>query len=146
LTRRWFWRRANCAAFFYPRRQRRSEIGTRGFSVRIVFGLVLALILSVPAAADDYGAKLCRKHLSSVPGMNCTCVGPLVEEEYDEDEAETVLGGIAVMTTVSEKDDMAAIERKFKAYQDEHGGAAKVDALMQRLDKIQLEKKCPIKP
>jgi hypothetical protein len=116
------------------------------FSVRLVFGIALALVLTTPAFAADYGSSLCKKHLSSVPGMNCTCVGPLVEEEYDEDEADTVLGGIALMTTVSEKDDMAAIERRFKAYQEAHGGAAEVDGLMKRLDKIQLEKKCPIKP
>jgi hypothetical protein len=113
--------------------------------MRIVFGFVLALILSAPASAADDAIALCKKHLGSVPSIDCACVGPLVDEEYEDDEADVVLGGIALMTAVSEKDDMASIERKFKAYQDEHGGAAKVDALMKRLDKIQLEKKCPIK-
>ena len=113
--------------------------------MRIIFGLVLALILSAPAAAADYGAKLCRKHLSSVPGMNCACVAPLIEDEYDEDEADTVLGGIALMTQVTDKDDIASIEQRFKVYQDERGGAAAVDELMKRLEKVQLEKKCPLK-
>jgi hypothetical protein len=108
--------------------------------------MVLALCLAAPAAVADDATALCKKHLGSVAGIDCACVGPLVDEEYDDDEADTVLGGIAVMTSVTDKDDMAAIERKFKAYQDAHGGAAAVDALMKRLDKIQLEKKCPFKP
>ena len=59
--------------------------------MRTVIGAILALILatSLAAAADDYGEPLCKKYMP--PGTPCPCVGPIFEEEFDEDELEPLL-------------------------------------------------------
>ena len=53
--------------------------------MRFLIGATLALLLATsPAAADDYGERLCKKYMP--PGTPCTCVGPILDEEFDEEE------------------------------------------------------------
>jgi hypothetical protein len=113
--------------------------------VRIVLALAALALLAVPAAPAfaDYGGKLCTKFISSAP-VDCGCAGPLIEDEFNEDEAEIVLQVLGIMASVKPTDDMATIERRFKAIEDEHG-KAKLDELGKRYEKVGLEQKCPKK-
>jgi hypothetical protein len=108
-------------------------------NVRIIPGLALALLLwpVAPAAAADYGQKLCTEHLSTVP-IDCACAGPMIEAEFDEGDAKVVLQVLGIMAS---GDDMPTMERKFKALEDEHG-KPKLDELGKRYEKIGLEPKC----
>ena len=116
--------------------------------MRIVFGLaallLLLLLLPCSPALADYGKKLCEKFISAAP-VDCTCAGPLIEDEYEEEEADIVLSVLGIMAALDpKKDDMASIEAKFKAIEDKHG-KAKLDELGKRYEKIGLETKCPKK-
>ena len=57
--------------------------------MRVVIGAILALVLAASPAAADYGADLCKKYMP--PGTPCTCVGEILEEEFDEEELEPLL-------------------------------------------------------
>ena len=114
--------------------------------MRFIAGLALMALLTpaLPAAAaDGYGKNLCTKHLAGAP-LDCGCAGPLVEAEFDEDEADIVFSVFGMMASVKPEDDMAAIERRFKALEDKHG-KAKLDDLGNRSEKLDLDKKCPVK-
>src|SRR5690242_15748605 len=45
--------------------------------------------LSPAAADDDYGERLCTKYMP--PGTPCSCVGPIFDDEFDEEELEPLL-------------------------------------------------------
>ena len=113
--------------------------------MRIVFGFALALLLwPVAPAFADYGKALCTKHLAGAP-IDCECAAPLIEEEYEQDEAEIVLSVLGIMASLDpKKDDMASLEAKFKPIEDKVG-KAKLDELGKRYEKIAIEQKCPKK-
>ena len=113
--------------------------------MRIVLGLAAALLL-LPAspALAGYGQDLCQKFISQAP-VDCNCAGPIIEDEYSEEEADVVLSVLGIMASLDpKKDDMASIETRFKAIEEKHG-KAKLDELGKRYEKIGLETKCPKK-
>ena len=58
--------------------------------MRILIAATLALLLALsPAAADDYGERLCKQYMP--PGTPCPCVAPILEEEFDEEELEPLM-------------------------------------------------------
>jgi hypothetical protein len=58
--------------------------------MRILLGAFLAALPALsPAAADDYGERLCAKYMP--PGTPCACVAPILEEEFDEEELDPLM-------------------------------------------------------
>ncbi|HZO48377.1 MAG TPA: hypothetical protein VFB68_21005 [Xanthobacteraceae bacterium] len=55
----------------------------------LVAAALTGLLAATPAAADDYGEKLCKQYMP--PGTPCTCVAPILEEEFDEEELEPLM-------------------------------------------------------
>ena len=51
----------------------------------LVAAALAVLLAATPAAADDYGEKLCKQYMP--PGTPCACVAPILEKEFDEDES-----------------------------------------------------------
>jgi hypothetical protein len=49
-----------------------------------IFGMT-----SPAAAADGYGEALCKKYIAG--NAPCACVGPALEDEYDEEELDPLL-------------------------------------------------------
>ena len=79
--------------------------------MRTVIGATLALLLLIsPAAAaaadDDYGEKLCKQYMP--PGTPCTCVGPILDEEFDEEELEPLLQFLRAFMSGLSGDEAAA--------------------------------------
>ena len=114
--------------------------------MRMLPGLALALLLLLPAAPAfaGYGTDLCEKHISSAP-VDCTCSGPIIEQEFSEEEAEVVMSVLGIMASLDpKKDDMASIDAKFKPI-EEKVGKEKLDELGKRYEKIAIEQKCPKK-
>ena len=99
--------------------------------MRTVIGATLALLLLIsPAAAaaadDDYGEKLCKQYMP--PGTPCTCVGPILDEEFDEDELEPLLQFLrAFMAGLS--GDEAAAQKVIDGIAAKHGKPAIEDWL-----------------
>jgi hypothetical protein len=122
-------------------------IGVEGAIMRVVSGLALAVLaLLVPSgpAAAGYGEDLCTKFISGAP-VDCTCAGPVIEQEYTEEEAEVVLEVLGIMASADpKKDDMASLEAKFRPI-EQRVGKAKLDELGKRYEKIGVEQKCPKK-
>jgi hypothetical protein len=100
----------------------------------------LALLLAIyPAAADDYGERLCTKFMAGAP---CSCVGPLLEEEYDEEELEPLL---LFMKSFMEglKGDEAAAQKVIDQLAAKYG-QAKIEGWMKRYSSLEgeMEKTC----
>jgi hypothetical protein len=56
----------------------------------VALALVSIFGMSSPAAAaDDYGETLCKKYVGST--APCGCIGPVWEEEHDEEELDPLL-------------------------------------------------------
>ena len=68
--------------------------------MRVLVGATLAVLLAAsPAAADDYGEKLCKQYMP--PGTPCACVGPILDEEFDEEELEPLMQFLRAFMTAS---------------------------------------------
>src|SRR5262245_28047730 len=75
--------------------------------MRILIGAILALLLvQSPAAADDYGERLCTKYMP--PGTPCACVAPILEEEFDEEELDPLMQFLRSFMAGLKGDDAAA--------------------------------------
>ena len=65
--------------------------------MRIIIGAAVATLLlaasplfvASPASAQDEAIALCNKYLPK--GTPCDCVGPILDEEYEDDELEPLL-------------------------------------------------------
>jgi hypothetical protein len=106
---------------------------------------IVALALPREAAADDaYGAPLCKKYMGdSAP---CACVGPVLEEEYDEEELapllllmKTFMDGLAAKSPDDEQKAQKVIEK----IESDHGKST-VEDWMKRYDGIEkgIESSC----
>ena len=88
--------------------------------MRTIIGAILALILatSLAAAAHDYGEPLCKKYMPA--GTPCTCVGPILDEEFDEEELTPLLQFLrAFMTGL--KGDEATAQKTIDGIAAKHG-------------------------
>jgi hypothetical protein len=101
---------------------------------------IFAMALAPAAAADDaYGAPLCKKYMGS--NAPCACVGPVLEEEYDEEELDPLL---LLMKTFQEglrANNPEAEQRAQKVIdglQAKHGKELLED-LMKRYDSVEKE-------
>jgi hypothetical protein len=63
--------------------------GMRSMRVFIALAMLSILAMTSPAAAGDYGEALCKKYIAGT--APCACVGPVLEEEYDEEELDPLL-------------------------------------------------------
>ena len=95
--------------------------------MRFLIGAILALLITLsPAAADDYGERLCKQYMP--PGTPCPCVGPIFEEEFDEEELEPLLPFLrAFMKDL--KSDEAAAQKTIDRIAAEHGKETLMDWL-----------------
>ena len=71
----------------------------------IAASFVLLLAALSPAKAD-YGEDLCKKYMP--PGTPCTCVAPILEEEFDEEELEPLMQFLRAFMSGLKGDDAAA--------------------------------------
>ena len=89
--------------------------------MRVMIGMILALVIAtspVAAADDDYGETLCKKYMP--PGTPCACVGPILDEEFDEEELAPLLQFLrAFMTGL--KGDEAAAQKTIDGIAAKHG-------------------------
>jgi hypothetical protein len=108
--------------------------------MRLLFALaVISIFAAVPAAAaDGYGEKLCTKYMTGAP---CTCVGPVLEEEYDEEELDplllvmkTFMEGLAAKTPEDEQ----KAQKILDGIEAKHG-KPKVEDWMKRYDGVEKE-------
>jgi hypothetical protein len=114
--------------------------------MRATIGLILALLLAAPAAAqddDEYGEKLCAKYMP--PGTPCECVGEILEEEFDEEELEPLLQFLrAFMTGL--KGDEATAQKTIDGIAAKHG-KAKIEDWLKRFEALspETEETCKFK-
>jgi hypothetical protein len=99
--------------------------------MRFAICAALALLVALPARAADadaYGEKVCRQNGPKIP-IDCACAGPLLEEEFDQDELVML---IAFLNNANDPnasfDDLMAMEKKI--------GEKKLNDLGQRFDKL----------
>ena len=105
----------------------------------IAFGLLSIFGTSSPAAAaDDYGEMLCKKCWGSAP---CDCIGPVWEEEYDEEELDpmqlfmkTFMEGLASNSREGEQKAQKVIDQ----IEAKHGKET-VEDWMKRYDGVEKE-------
>jgi hypothetical protein len=97
------------------------RLGRAGMEIdmRILIGATLAPLLALsPAAAADYGEPLCKQYMPS--GTPCPCVGPIFEEEFEEEELEPLLQFLrAFMSGL--KGDEAAAQKTIDRLAAKHG-------------------------
>ena len=106
----------------------------------IALALVSIFGMSSPVAAqDDYGEMLCKKYVGgSAP---CVCIGPVWEEEYDEEELDplllfmkTFMEGLASNSRESEQKAQKVIDQ----IEAEHGKET-IEDWMKRYDGVEKE-------
>jgi hypothetical protein len=111
-------------------------------SMRALIALALLSVFGTTtpaAAADDYGEALCKKHVGgSAP---CGCIGPVLEEEYDEEELgpmllfmKTFMEGLASNSRESEQKAQKVIDQ----IEAEHGKET-IEDWMKRYDGVEKE-------
>jgi len=109
--------------------------------MRIFVALAFAATFAVSAvvADDSYGERLCTKYIGM--GAPCDCVGPLLAEEYDEDELEplllvmkTFMEGLTANSAASQQAAQKVIDR----IEAEHGKST-VEDWMKRYDGVEKE-------
>jgi hypothetical protein len=105
----------------------------------IALAMLSILATTSPAAAGDYGETLCKKYIAgSAP---CACVGPVLEEEYDEEELDPLL---LLMKTFQEglaannPDAEQRAQKVIDGLQAKHGKQSLED-LMKRYDGVEKE-------
>ena len=92
-------------------------------------GLTLLVGLAAPRAfAHDYGEKICRQYGAKIP-MDCACAGPLLADEYDEDEVMVVIQFLNNAADPNAKfEELFELEKKF--------GKERLQKLGDRFDKL----------
>jgi hypothetical protein len=84
--------------------------------MRFAIFALLMLLAALPArAADDdqYGEKICKQYGAKIP-MDCVCAGPLLEEEFDEDELVMLIQFLNMANDPDAKfEDLMELEKKF---------------------------------
>jgi hypothetical protein len=55
----------------------------------LIVASIALVVAAVSPAKADYGEDLCNKYMA--PGTPCTCVAPILEEEFDEEELAPLL-------------------------------------------------------
>jgi hypothetical protein len=97
----------------------------------VVAGLVAVILtLGVASAQDDdeYGEKVCNKYSANLP-YTCSCAGPILEEEFEEEELEIVFEFLALVSNPnSQPKDLEAFEAKH--------GKAKLDPIGKRFETV----------
>lgn len=114
--------------------------------MRLLIGTILALLLATSAAMaqdDDYGEKLCTKYLP--PGTPCDCVGPILEEEFDEEELEPLLQFLRAFMSGLKGDEKAA-QKTIDRLAAEHGQAT-IEDWLKRFEALspETDKSCNFK-
>jgi hypothetical protein len=84
----------------------------------ILVAALAGLLAASPAAADDYGERLCRQYMP--PGTPCPCVAPILAEEFDEDELEPLMQFLRSFMD-GLKGDEAAAQKTIDRIAAEHG-------------------------
>jgi hypothetical protein len=76
--------------------------------------LLVALPLPARAADDDeYGEKICKQYGAKIP-IDCACAGPVLEEEFDEDELVMLIQFLNTANDPNAKfEDLMELEKKF---------------------------------
>jgi len=116
----------------------------RSFDMRIFVGLMLAaLLFAAPPAAADYGEDLCNKHLP--PGIPCTCVGDILDNEFEEEELDPLLQFLRAFTSGLSGDEAAA-QKTIDRLTAQHT-QAKIEGWLKRFEaqSPELEKSCMFK-
>jgi hypothetical protein len=96
--------------------------------MRILIALAasVVLLLAMSPAMADYGEDLCKKYMP--PGTPCTCVAPILEEEFDEEELAPLLEFVrAFMKGLG--GDEAAAQKTIDRIAAEHGKETLMDWL-----------------
>jgi hypothetical protein len=114
--------------------------------MRILPAMILALLLTTSAAraeADDYGEKFCKQYMP--PGTPCTCVGPILDEEFEEEELEPLLQFLRSFMD-GLKGDEAGAQKTIDAIAAKHG-KAKIEEWLKRFEALspETEKTCNFK-
>jgi hypothetical protein len=116
----------------------------RSFDMRPLLGLMLAALLftATPAAAD-YGTDLCNKYLP--PGTPCTCVGDILDDEFDEEELDPLLQFVRAFTSGLGGDEAAA-QKTIDRLTAQHTQAM-IEGWLKRFEALspQTEKACMFK-
>ena len=97
----------------------------------VVAGLLAVfLTLGVASAQDDdeYGEKVCNKYAAGLP-FTCSCAGPILEEEFDEDELEIVLEFLSIANNPN------AQIKDLEAFEAKHG-KEKLDPIGKRFETV----------
>ena len=114
--------------------------------MRILIASILALFLATSVATaqdDDYGEKLCAKYMP--PGTPCDCVGPIFEEEFDEEELEPLLHFLQAFMTGLKGDEKAS-QQTIDRIAAEHGKET-IEDWLKRFEALsaETEKTCKFK-
>jgi hypothetical protein len=111
--------------------------------MRVILGMVFALLLATAPAAADYGEDLCNKYMP--PGTPCPCVGGILDDEFDEDELQPLLQFLRSFMD-GLKGDEAAAQKTIDAIAEKHG-KAKIEQWLKRFEGLSpaMEKSCKFK-